>query len=477
MKNIYSRWMMAALTLVQTPLLAQTDVTNQGQIYMTSSLDTFFVSGSLDNQAGASLQNMAGNLYVKQNLTNNETGMVAGGGKLWFTGTSTQTVFGAQPFRTYEWIVDNPGVTLQNRVAIGNGTGGNLQFISGLITSGTNTQDVYFHSGSAYTGYGDAAHIVGYCSKSGSTDFTFPIGNGTLRADLDITNLSGAADFQCKYFGSGYGIYTPVAPLTSVFDKEYWTLDRPVGTASAQITLKWNDARKPLNHTIPAGLRVGHFTGAWISENGVGSGNTPTGTVTSTAVSSFSPFTFASEVSVLPLSMHSFMVNATPACNVKVAWTVQDETEVDRYLLQSSADGISWQDVQTVNVDVPVTNEKTYAITYSPLNKSGNWQYRIKAERNNGSSVYTEIKTARLTCKGSIKVYPTITSSTVTVQNADANVPVMRTRVFTASGQLVKEVNNPGALFQVNLTNLPSDTYMIMVETQNEKRIFKVTRL
>ena len=67
-------------------LQAQTDLHNSGGFYLSNSSDTVFISGSLYNKTGASLNN-AGNLIVKKDITNYELSMNAGTGKLWTNGT------------------------------------------------------------------------------------------------------------------------------------------------------------------------------------------------------------------------------------------------------------------------------------------------------------------------------------------------------------------------------------------------------
>ena len=356
-------------------------------------------------------------------------------GKLWTDGSVTQIVSGSSPFRTYNWTVDNTNnITLQNRVEVGDGTGGNLSFVNGQVNSGTSLQDVYFRSNSTYTGYSDAKHIIGYCSKEGNTNFTYPIGNGTIKADLDIDNLSTSSVFQCKYFGAGYSSLAVSAPLVSVFDKEYWTLDRTSGASGANITLKWNDARNPLNHSIPAGLRVGHFTGAsWISEDGVGTGNAATGSVTSIMVNSYSPFTFASEAAALPILVNSFDGYVNSYCEVIIKWSANSESSVKKYYLQRLINN-KWE---TVYVCFPkLTDLSNYVFTDAKIIAGSNI-YRVVTENFDGKTSVTAFRNINVSCGNSIvKVYPAVTSNEVTV-TAPQYLNNSLISVSNSNGQLV----------------------------------------
>jgi hypothetical protein len=454
------------------PAFAQTDVYNNGQLFLSNSTDTLYITGSLNNNAGATLLNSGGNIYVLGDLVNAQTGMLAGGGKLWFTGTALQNISGTQPFRTDNWIVNNSaGVVLQNRIGVGNGSGGALSFVNGFITSGTQTQDVYFYPGSSYTGFTGNTHIIGYCTKSGSTDFTYPIGNGTLKADLDIINLSATADFQCKYFGSGYGVYIPQTPLISIFEKEYWTLDRNSGIAAAQITLKWNDARRALNHTAPADLRVGHFTGSnWISEGGTGSVNAVEGTVTSVPVSSFSPFTFSSVGVALPVKISSFNASVNSNnCRVTVGWVSEDETEVAKYTLQKSSNGLEWENVTGLAVNTAVNTSVQRTLT-DDITVNGNWMYRIKVEHKTGSFFYTTTKMLSLHCsQAGIKVYPTVTNSSFNV-SIPMDTPLKEILVLNNRGQVIKKSRHTGQLVtNISLSGFAAGAYTVLIVPSSGK--------
>lgn len=457
---------------------AQTSVYSNDIIYTTNSNDTIFISGSLINNTTATLLNTNGNIYVKQHVENNQTGMIAGSGKLWFTGTAQQIITGTAEMRTHTWIVDNSaGVLLQNRIGTGNGTSGNLEFVNGKITSGTALQDVLFYPGSNYTGYTDAAHIIGYCSKRGSTDFTYPIGDGTYKADLDISSLTSETQFQCKYFGTGYGVYSAITPLVSVFDKEYWTLDRVSGSSAAEITLKWNDSRKVLNHVVPAGLRVGHYvTGTgWISEGGTGSGNTATGTVKSILVNSFSPFTFASESSVLPVKLSSFKTAAEADCSVRISWVSEDESDVKEYQLQRSNDARNWRTFKTVAVN----NNGSYINSYTvkdEQNEKLSWYYRLKVIEQNNHVVYSGISRATTSCdQKQIQVYPTVTRNAVWVtNNLQQQISVT---VVDLNGRILSRFNAVNAQnFQINLSAYASGTYYIQVQRGVKSESFKVVK-
>ncbi len=469
MKKIrYAFYLLLCMQFAQ----AQTNVYNFGQVFITNSSDTVFITGSLTNNAGADLNNAGGNLYVKKDLTNYQVNMTTGAGKLWTTGTATQTFYGTQNFRTYDWVVDNPSnITLTNRVEVGDGTGGSLSFINGKITSGFFWQDVFFNANSSYTGFSDNNHIVGFCSKAGNTNFTYPIGNGVLKADLDIANLGTSSVFQCKYYGNIYSSLALTAPLASVFDKEYWILDRTAGISGSNITLKWNDARNALNHLDPSGIRVGHFTGSsWISEAGTGSGNTATGAVTSTMVNSFSPFTFASQTIILPVLVSSYNVAVNANCDAVINWKSFEDGASKQYILQKLINN-SWTNLN--NVSAKAFGENSYSLIDFNAEKGIN-AYRVATELHNGTNYYTAVKSVNISCKkNAVKIYPTITKSIINVSlPEDAQIFITNN-----NGQIVSEMILAKAGTQtLSLSPFAKGIYIITVKTATGATNIKVVK-
>jgi hypothetical protein len=381
---------------------ARAQVYNTGILYVGSG-NTLSTMGAFTNTATATYQN-DGSVYINGNISNDEPALPAGAGTTYFNGTTAQTLSGSAYFRSFNVTLNNPaGLTLANRLAIGDGVGGSLAFTAGLITSGTNTQDVYFYPGSSYTGFDASHHIIGYTTKSGSSNFTFPIGNGVTTADLDLTNLSATSDFQVLYTGLGYGAYNATLPIVTggVFTKEWWDIHLAAGTATAQVTLKWNNARNFLNAADPANLVVAHFTaGAWQSEGGssTASPGSATGTVgPSNAVATFSPFTFGSTTVPLPIVLGAFTVQGND-CRANLAWTTEIEENASGFDVQQSTDGVNYTTIAFVKAKgVP----SAYSISIPQAVKEA--FYRIGLEDLDGSIAYSGIADLSLNCLSSLE--------------------------------------------------------------------------
>src|SRR5450631_3975657 len=125
-------------------------LSNNG-VFFVSNASVLTVNGAFTN-AGSFSNN--GTTHFTGNFTNNQASMPAGAGTVIFDGSSAQTLGGSAPFRSLNiTLINASGLTLANRLAVGNGTGGTLTFTTGHITSGGSAQDVYFYPGSGYTGF------------------------------------------------------------------------------------------------------------------------------------------------------------------------------------------------------------------------------------------------------------------------------------------------------------------------------------
>jgi hypothetical protein len=451
---------------------------NSGTFYVGTG-GVLFVNAAYTNTSGADYQNN-GTVYITGNVSNSQASMPAGSGRTYFNGSSAQTLTGSQPFRGLNINIDNEsGLTLVNRLSIGDTVSGQLTFNAGIITTGTSTEDVYFYPGSAYSGFDSLRGVIGYVTKSGNTPFDFPLTTGTHPADLLLTGLTGTADFQVLYTESGYGIYTNDGALApgGVFGHEWWNVARNAGTAAAQVTLKWDDARELLITTDPTTLVVAHFTGgAWTNAGGSSTNpaNSETGSVgPSNVLSSFSPFTFGSTSVPLPIILSSFTV-VNENCKAYLTWTTAIEQNAASFDIQQSADGINYNIVGTV----PANNEpSTYHATVPQATQQA--FYRLRLNNLDGSAVYSGIDELTLSCLAGadrLALYPNplpaggMAQLSLTTSTARG---LVNLQVFDAQGRkvysaMVNVANGPN-LFNIPADGLAQGIYSVVLVGENWK--------
>jgi predicted RNase H-related nuclease YkuK (DUF458 family) len=154
------------MLLFLNSLYAQVNIQNNGVLFISTTYDTLFVNGAFTNASGAGLNNN-GNVYVKQDITNNQAALPAGTGTLYLNGTSLQNVGGVERLNTHNFVIDNnAGVALSNDMSVrqtftlSNGNFAlNSNFVT-LLSDVTNTANVAPIGAAPSISYGTGKFII-----------------------------------------------------------------------------------------------------------------------------------------------------------------------------------------------------------------------------------------------------------------------------------------------------------------------------
>ncbi|MEO8583172.1 MAG: hypothetical protein ABI415_05210 [Flavitalea sp.] len=366
---------------------AQTDLYNSGILLTTGSSDTVYVSGGFTNASTSTLTNN-GNLYVAQTLSNAQSAMAIGSGTLYLNGTSQQTVAGAQQFRTNNLITSNAGgVLLNNNLDVS----GVHTFSNGIISSSATPNYLVYEAGSSYTGDGDGDHVSGWVKKFGTTDFVFPVGNGTVERTVQLTNLSLSSEFNVHHYVTTTNTANLQSPLVSVDRFEYWQINKISG-GSANVAMNWDNSKITFPQYPLASIRAAYYTGGFWTDQGAGAtGNvTTTGNITSNTLSTFGPLTFGSISAVLPLTFLGTYAYREPT-GVLVEWKTTNEKNVDHFEVERSTDGRTFVKVGTVaSSSTPGIGDYTFSDLTS---STGKIYYRIRSIDIDGKFMFSKVVT------------------------------------------------------------------------------------
>ena len=326
-------------------LNAQQAFTNSGnlQIHSGGSISGFV---NFSNTATGTLMNN-GTLYLRGNVTNNESSMSPGSGILYLNGAVGQTVNGTQGFRTFNLVTDNPaGITLNNNLSVS----GAHTFTNGIISSSSTPNYLIYQAGSSYSGDADNRHVNGWVKKIGNTNFSFPVGNGSLLRKASIESLSGSLEFNAKYQAPTVFTTNVQSPLVVVDANEYWTINRVDPAGSGQVHLNWDQSKVLFPPYLLNAVRVAYFTGGvWTDQGGSATGNVATtGDITSTAMNAFGAFTFGSSDFMVPLQFIGITAQRKAGYNL-VEWKVASAINTDHYEIERSEDGVNFIKIGTSN--------------------------------------------------------------------------------------------------------------------------------
>lgn len=367
---------------------AQTDLINTGTLYVSTTADTLYISGALTNSSAASLTNN-GILYVKNNISNDQAAMSAGTGTLYLNGSSAQTVTGSTTFKTYHLVTANSaGITLNNDLSVS----GTHTFSAGLIHTSATPNYMVYEAGSSYTGDADARHVDGWVKKFGSTNFSFPVGNGTYERTAAIASLSASSEIDCHYNYSGTSnIYNLNPPLIAVDSNEYWTINRISG-GTFKVNMNWDHSKVPFYNVLLSEVLVAEYQGGlWRSLGGSASGSvSSTGTIngSSNALTANSNYTFGFTSYPLAIGLSGFRGERAGQMNT-LHWTASHETPDAVYEVQYSSNGQFFTTTGTLTARNS-GHDETYTYT-DPVAQSGIRYYRVKVRETGGKSQYSSV--------------------------------------------------------------------------------------
>ena len=326
--------------------------------------------------------NLAGN-WVNNGGTFDEG---AGGEEVIFDGTADQSVTssGGETFNDFEINKTSGALNLNDPITIT----GDAVFAEGLVNSDAG-DIVTFDDGSSSDEGTANSYINGPAVKVGDDAFVFPIGSGGKWARIGITAPTASSTFTAEYNASAHSDLTNLGTLNNISTEEFWILER-VGTGDASVTLYYEDAGFS-GIDDATDLVVARYNGTnWVDE---GQNTLPAGSITTVAaISSFSPFTFGSNstlVNPLPVEFVSFE-GTEVAKGILLEWKTASELNNDFFEVQRSIDAQNWEAIGKVTGKGTTDALSTYDFTdiSAPI---GQVYYRLRQVDFDGAFEYSDI--------------------------------------------------------------------------------------
>lgn len=463
--------------------------TNDIVIASTASNPTMAVSGNCRNitiNAGATLTINAGvTLSICGNFINNGTIVCAAGSTVSFIGTAAQSISGSTTSTFSNLIVNNTSATGLTLSTPANVAGALTLTDGNVYTTATNV--LTLNDNATSTSGSAASFVDGPMKKIGNDAFVFPVGDNTIWARLAITAPGVVTDaFTTQYIDAAYGTLTPViAPNFYVSSIEHWICNRTTGTSNVSVTLYWESGGRSGINTFTSDLHVARWDGTAWQDHGSGTmtGSAALGTIqTSGAVTSFSPFTFASISATLatnPLPVELLTFNAIyNGQSVDVTWNTATEINNSYFNVERSIDAQNFVSITQVPSKA-IGGNSTSLLSYSFNDadvKEGVYYYRLKQTDFGGNIKYSAIAPVTIDAQNSIfMVRPNPTANTADIIYHCSGSENANIKVYDARGRLVisKTIN---CIKGENVTNIdlreqPDGLFYITLTTGNN--VFK----
>ena len=163
---------------------------------------------------------------------------------------------------------------------------------------------------------------------------------------------------------------------------------------------------------------------------------------------------------VLPVTLTNFEAFADK-CNAKIKWSTSNETNLKKYEVEVSKNGLSFEKAGTLNPSVANTG----IYEFNTNQGTGKAYYRLKIIDKDGSVTYSKIVTVNANCTDKIvKLFPNPVKLdqllNVNLTGYDASV---KADLYSSTGQLVKSYILKNGANNLSVENLAQGFYTLRV--------------
>jgi hypothetical protein len=432
---------------------------------------------------------------------------------------------------TASFLVNSAGTTLTTSdiaaliglpVTFNGGASGSISGAQATIqASGTATATYTATTGS---GAGGTATV-----DAGTTTSVITVAASTLPTSAAATTITQNATANSNYYSTGCSFIAKVVPIaptpisgnvtakvwveTSVpkvnskpFVARHYEITPAAGaaTATGTVTLYFTQAEfnafnaDPLSTLdLPTGsgdnagkanLRIGKFGGT--SNNGTGMPGTYIGGLSTVIdppdanivfnsgvgrwevtfdVAGFSGFVVQTTTAIIPVRIASFTGKLNADKSASLYWNVENQLNVEKYIVEKSIDRINFTDIGTVQANTLLSAAYTFR---DPAAGSGNIYYRIRSVDLDTRTSRTDILVLNVKNDQSVFLYPNPVAGSFTLQTTGAYINESAT-LLDANGRVIKTVKITGTLQTVNMEGLGKGLYLLRFTDGNTYKITK----
>ncbi len=324
-------------------------------------------------------------------------------GTLLLSGNATQLIDNYNTETFYNLTVNNTATTFPQVLLYGNISlsGTNWSMTQGVIETSANEM-MYIGANVVLSGgNSSSSYVSGPITRTGSTDFVFPLGDGAKFARLAISGLASSATFVAQYHQQSYSDATTVGVgVDHISNYEYWDFNRTSGTANPVVSLYWEDGVSSEIDNLSTLTVVEYIGGQWEDlTNGGTIGTVLSGNIISgNSLSSFGPVTFGSINGDNPLHSYSkWNGNVSTVWNDPANWTGGVPTAVKNAIIPAAP-----ANQPVINIDAQVkqlTIDANASLNINPLKSlttngrlTINGTLRLNSDANgNASLIYNDV--------------------------------------------------------------------------------------
>lgn len=402
------------------------------------------------------------------NFANNGT-FTATDGTVYVRGNSASSYLGGLPTTTFNNLVINKTT---NDVALD----GDVNIVNELtLTNGD--IDIYvwdliiLPSGSILGGSTNSyikTTVHGTLTQEvGNSNVTFPIGNQSYTPVI-LNNVGTTDDYSVRVENVVYENGTSGNAITSDIVKATWYIDEATANGSdVTATFQWNTSDELTGFDRTQAYVSHYHTSQWNKYASQSASGSNPYTVSQSGITTFSPFTVASNSAALPVELLYFYAEKVKE-GVLLSWETTTEISNDYFDVEWSKDGIHFDKIGKV-VGVGTTNEVSNYEFIDEQPIEGVNYYRLRQVDNDGQFEYSKTVTAEIRNRTSeITIYPNPVSSNLTIENGEGMITI-----FNTLGQVIRQFENNERHTTIDVSSLAVGQYFIHIQKESGDSITK----
>ncbi len=196
----------------------------------------------------------------------------------------------------------------------------------------------------------------------------------------------------------------------------------------------------------------------------------------------FSGFAISNfDQSVVPLSLLSFKAIDRGDLH-ELKWRVENEFEMDEYLVQKSTDGILFDNIGSVNAENK-EEQHDYSFNDKEIQDFRIFYYRLKMIGFDGNVEYSEIRsiTREISDDISLRFYPNPVKHELNIllEGGDEDTEIEKLEIRGIKGELVKTYNSSISIYErISISDLTPGTYVLFYRlTEGEEGFVRISKV
>ena len=163
----------------------------------------------------------------------------------------------------------------------------------------------------------------------------------------------------------------------------------------------------------------------------------------------------------LPVTLKLFDVQKLNS-SVKVFWTTAQEINSSYFIVQHSADGISWSDISKQNAAGESLGIANYQMVDNAPAPGINF-YRLKQVDKDGKATMSAIKSIEFVIGNEVFITPNPATDKINIYFANSNNSISKISIYQSNGVMVKEFTTTQKSVQVNISAFARGMYIVKI--------------